>query len=193
MNVSLLESLWITFIEIITALFLSTVIGTFLGWACTKNYRATKIGKVVFRFFVYSIATLPTVFFAIISIYNKIPVLAIAIFLCGLAFIMLYAIIGFEQARQNQNQWYLAIPNISLGMRIGLLLSWPALSIESVLTRKGMGFFLWDTYQSANTKSLNLAVFSVITLAFVLDQFVDLSSLFLSKSLDARHKNRRIY
>jgi ABC-type nitrate/sulfonate/bicarbonate transport system permease component len=191
MNVSLLESLWITFIEIITPLFLSTAIGTFLGWICTKNYQTTKIFKVVFRLFVYSVATLPTIFFEIISIYNRIPVFAIAIFLCCLAFITLYAIIGFEQARQDQNHWYLAIPNISLGMRIGLLLSWPALSIEILLTRKGIGFFLWDTYNSGNTGSFNLAIFSIITLAFVLDQFVDLSSLFLSKSLNSNHEIRR--
>jgi ABC-type nitrate/sulfonate/bicarbonate transport system permease component len=191
MNMSLLESLWITFIEIILPLFLSTTIGTFLGWTCTKNYRTTKIFKVVFRLFVYSVATLPTIFFAIISIYHKIPVFAISIFLCCLAFITLYAIIGFEQARQNQNQWYLAIPNISLGMRIGLLLSWPALSIEILLTRKGMGVFLWDTYNSGNIGSFNLAIFSIITLAFVLDQLVDLSSLFLSKSLNSKHKIRR--
>lgn len=191
MNVSLLESLWITFIEIITPLFLSAAIGVFLGWICTKNYRITKIFKVVFRLLVYSIATLPTIFFAIISIYNKIPVFAIAIFLCCLVFITLYAIIGFEQARQNQNQWYLAIPNISLGMRIGLLLSWPALSIETLLTRKGMGIFLWETYNSGNIGSFNLAVFSIITLSFVLDQFVDLSSLFLSKSFKSKHKIRR--
>jgi ABC-type nitrate/sulfonate/bicarbonate transport system permease component len=191
MNVSLLESLWITFIEIITPLFLSTAIGTFLGWICTKNYRTTKIFKVVFRLFVYSVATFPTIFFALISIYNRIPVFAVAIFLCCLAFITLYATIGFEQARQNQNQWYLAIPNIGLGIRIGLLLSWPALSIEILLTRKGMGFFLWDTYHSGNIGSFNLAIFSIITLAFVLDQFVDLSSLFLSKSLDSKHKISR--
>jgi ABC-type nitrate/sulfonate/bicarbonate transport system permease component len=191
MSISLLESIWITFIEIITSLFLSTTIGTFLGWICTKNYRTTKLFKVVFRLFVYSVATLPTIFFAVISIYNKIPIFAIAIFLCCLAFITLYAIIGFEQARQNQNQWYLAIPNISLGMRIGLLLSWPALSMETLLTRKGMGLFLWDTYNSGNIGGFNLAIFSIITLAFVLDQFVDLSSLFLIKSLSSKHKIRR--
>jgi ABC-type nitrate/sulfonate/bicarbonate transport system permease component len=49
MNVSLLESLWITLIEVITALFLSTAISTFLGWAFTRSYQNTKILKLTGR------------------------------------------------------------------------------------------------------------------------------------------------
>jgi ABC-type nitrate/sulfonate/bicarbonate transport system permease component len=184
MNVSLLESLWITLIEVMLALFLSTAISTFLGWTCTRSYKTTKIFKLVFQLLVYSVAVFPTIFFVFIPRY-KIPTLAIAVFLCGLAFIALYAIIGFEQARQNQNQWYLAIPNISLGMRMSLLLSWPALQIEALISNKGIGFFLWDAYNSGNTGGITLAVFGAVTLAFVLDQFIDLSSLFLSKALNS--------
>jgi ABC-type nitrate/sulfonate/bicarbonate transport system permease component len=183
MNVSLLESLWITLIEVITALFFSTAISTFLGWACTRNHQITKIFKIAFRLLIYSVAILPTIFFIVIPIY-KIPILSITVLLCSLAFITFYAIIGFEQARQNQNQWYLAIPNISLGMRIGLLFSWSALQIDVLISNKGIGSFIWDAYNSGGTGGINSAVFSVITLAFVLDQFIDLSSLFLSKALN---------
>jgi nitrate/nitrite transport system permease protein len=191
MNVSLLESLWITLIEIITALFLSTVIGTLLGWACTKNYRTTKTCKLFFRLLVYPIAILPTIFFILTPVFlYKMPIFAIAVFLCSFVFITLYAIIGFEQARQNQQQWYLAIPNISLGMRMSLLLPWPVLKNEILLPgRKGMGFFLWNAYNSGNIGGFASALFSIVILAFVLDQFVDLSSLFLSKSLDLNHNS----
>jgi ABC-type nitrate/sulfonate/bicarbonate transport system permease component len=184
MNVSLLESLWITLIEVIIALFLSTAISTFLGWTCTRSYRTTKIFKFVFQLLVYSVAVFPTIILMLIPKY-KMPTLAITVFVCGLAFITLYAIIGFEQARQNQNQWYLAIPNISLGMRMSLLLSWTALQIEALISNKGIGFFLWDAYNSGNTGGFTLAVFGAVTLAFLLDQFIDLSSLFLSKALNS--------
>jgi ABC-type proline/glycine betaine transport system permease subunit len=142
-----------------------------------------QILKLIFRLLVYCVAVFPTVFFVFIPRY-KMPTLAIAVFLCGLAFVTLYAIIGFEQARQNQNQWYLAIPNISLGIRMSLLLSWPALQIEALISNKGIGFFLWDAYNSGNAGGITLAVFGTVTLAFVLDQFIDLSSLFLSKALN---------
>jgi ABC-type nitrate/sulfonate/bicarbonate transport system permease component len=184
MNGSLLESLWITLVEVFIALFLSTAISTFLGWICKRSHQTTKIFKFVFQFLVYFVAVCPTIFLILIPKY-KMPTLAITVFLCGLVFITLYAILGFEQARQNQNQWYLAIPNISMGMRTSLLLSWTALQIEALISNKGIGFFLWDAYNSGNTGGFTLAVFGAVTLAFLLDQFIDLSSLFLSKALNS--------
>jgi ABC-type nitrate/sulfonate/bicarbonate transport system permease component len=184
MNGSLLESLWITLVEVFIALFLSTAISTFLGWICKRSHQTTKIFKFVFQFLVYFVAVFPTIFLILIPKY-KMPTLAITVFLCGLVFITLYAILGFEQARQNQNQWYLAIPNISMGMRTSLLLSWTALQIEALISNKGIGFFLWDAYNSGNTGGFTLAVFGAVTLAFLLDQFIDLSSLFLSKALNS--------
>jgi ABC-type nitrate/sulfonate/bicarbonate transport system permease component len=184
MDASLLESLWITLIEVIIALLLSTALGVFLGWACTKSCQTTKIFKLVFRFLIYSVAVFPAIFLVLIPSY-KVPILAITIFLAGLVFITLYSIVGFEQARQNRNQWSLAIPNISLGMRMSLLLSWPALQIEALISNKGIGFFLWDAYNSGNTGGITLAVFGAVALAFGLDQFIDLSSLFLSRVLSS--------
>jgi ABC-type nitrate/sulfonate/bicarbonate transport system permease component len=197
MSVSLLESLWITFIKIIPALFLSTAIGIFLGWVLTKKYRTIKTFKILFQLLIYLIALLPTIYFALTSEFAKykISVFPVSIFLCGFVFTTFYAIIGFEQARQNQNQWYLAIPNISLGMRIGLILSWPALKIDILLPGGGndISFFLWQVFNYGDKGGFALALFSIIILAFILDQFIDLSSIFLIKYLGFNHNSHRNY
>jgi ABC-type microcin C transport system permease subunit YejE len=97
MNVSLLESLRITFIEIIIPLFLSAVIGIFLGWICTKNYRITKIFKVVFRLLVYSIATLPTIFLQLYPYIIKYRFLRLLYF-----YVVLYSLLSTQLSVLNK-------------------------------------------------------------------------------------------
>lgn len=130
--------------------------------------------------------------FILIGFQYKIPILATIVFLCSLAFISFCAIIGFEQARQNQNQWYLVIPKTSLGMRIALLLSWPVLSIEAMTANRGIGFFIWDTFNSGDSSGIPSLVIGVFILAFGLDQFVDLSSLFLCKALKSNNNSQSV-
>jgi nitrate/nitrite transport system permease protein len=184
MDKSLLGSLWVTLIQTTIALCLSTAIGLLVGWAYTKTHQSTEISKKVFRFLSCFAVIVPTIL--LLSINFKIPALATAVFLCSFCFITLYATIGIQSAKQNQNQWYLAFPSISLGMRIGLLLSWPTLQVDSMNSQTGVGFFLWDSYNSGNSESIVFGLLGVMTLAFLLDQLIDISGILLSRTLNPR-------
>jgi ABC-type nitrate/sulfonate/bicarbonate transport system permease component len=182
MDKSLLSSLWVTLVQITIALCLSTAIGLLVGWVCAKTNQSAEIYKKVFRFLSYSTVIVPTIL--LLSINFKIPAFTTAVFLCSFCFVALYATIGIQNAKQNQNQWYLAIPSISLGMRMGLLLSWSMLQIDSLNSQAGVSFFLWDAYNSGDSESIVFGLLGVVTLAFLLDQLIDISGILLSKTLN---------
>ncbi|NJL82066.1 MAG: nitrate ABC transporter permease [Chloroflexaceae bacterium] len=66
-----------------------------------------------------------------------------------------------------------AVPYIFTGLRIGIGLSWLAIvAAEMLVGGVGIGFFIWDAYNSSATSEIILALIYVGIVGFVLDRLV---------------------
>ncbi|AIE75819.1 MULTISPECIES: nitrate ABC transporter permease [unclassified Synechocystis] len=66
-----------------------------------------------------------------------------------------------------------SVPYIFTGLRIGIGLSWLAIvAAEMLVGGVGIGFFIWDAYNSSNTSEIILALFYVGIVGLLLDRFV---------------------
>jgi nitrate/nitrite transport system permease protein len=66
-----------------------------------------------------------------------------------------------------------AAPFIFSGLRIGVGLSWLAIvAAEMLIGGVGIGFFIWDAWNSSRISDIILALFYVGIIGFVLDRIV---------------------
>lgn len=66
-----------------------------------------------------------------------------------------------------------SVPYIFTGLRIGIGLSWLAIvAAEMLVGGVGIGFFIWDAYNSSNTSEIILALLYVGIVGLLLDRFV---------------------
>jgi len=66
-----------------------------------------------------------------------------------------------------------AAPYIFTGMRIGIGLSWLAIvAAEMLIGGVGIGFFIWDSWNSSRISEIILALFYVGIIGFCLDRFI---------------------
>lgn len=73
-----------------------------------------------------------------------------------------------------------AVPYIFTGLRIGIGLSWLAIvAAEMLVGGVGIGFFIWDSYNSSQMSRIILALLYVGIVGLVLDRLVDLISRFV--------------
>ncbi|WP_315832760.1 nitrate ABC transporter permease [Bradyrhizobium prioriisuperbiae] len=68
-----------------------------------------------------------------------------------------------------------AAPYIFTGLRIGIGLSWLAIvAAEMLIGGVGIGFFIWDAWNSSHISEIILALFYVGVIGFVLDRIIAL-------------------
>jgi nitrate/nitrite transport system permease protein len=66
-----------------------------------------------------------------------------------------------------------AAPYIFTGLRIGIGLSWLAIVAAEMLTGGvGIGFFIWDAWNSSRLSDIVVALAYIGTVGFVLDRLV---------------------
>jgi nitrate/nitrite transport system permease protein len=66
-----------------------------------------------------------------------------------------------------------AAPYIFTGLRIGIGLSWLAIvAAEMLIGGVGIGFFIWDAWNSSHISEIILALFYVGIIGFVLDRLI---------------------
>jgi nitrate/nitrite transport system permease protein len=66
-----------------------------------------------------------------------------------------------------------AAPYIFTGLRIGIGLSWLAIvAAEMLIGGVGIGFFIWDAWNSSHISEIILALFYVGVIGFVLDRMI---------------------
>ncbi len=66
-----------------------------------------------------------------------------------------------------------AAPYIFTGLRIGIGLSWLAIiAAEMLIGGVGIGFFIWDAWNSSHMSEIILALFYVGIVGFVLDRLI---------------------
>ena len=80
-----------------------------------------------------------------------------------------------------------AAPYIFTGLRIGIGLSWLAIVAAEMLTGGvGIGFFIWDAWNSSRLSDIVVALVYIGVIGFVLDRLVAL----IATRRHARHRSQ---
>jgi nitrate/nitrite transport system permease protein len=75
-----------------------------------------------------------------------------------------------------------AAPYIFTGLRIGIGLSWLAIvAAEMLIGGVGIGFFIWDAWNSSHISEIILALFYVGIIGFVLDRIIALLATIVTR------------
>jgi nitrate/nitrite transport system permease protein len=79
-----------------------------------------------------------------------------------------------------------AAPYIFTGLRIGIGLSWLAIvAAEMLIGGVGIGFFIWDAWNSSHISEIILALFYVGIIGFVLDRMIAIAGHFATRGAPA--------
>jgi nitrate/nitrite transport system permease protein len=79
-----------------------------------------------------------------------------------------------------------AAPYIFTGLRIGIGLSWLAIvAAEMLIGGVGIGFFIWDAWNSSHISDIIVALVYVGLVGFVLDRLVTLAGHFITRGTQA--------
>jgi nitrate/nitrite transport system permease protein len=79
-----------------------------------------------------------------------------------------------------------AAPYIFTGLRIGIGLSWLAIvAAEMLIGGVGIGFFIWDAWNSSHISDIIVALVYVGLVGFVLDRMVTLAGHFITRGTQA--------
>ena len=82
-----------------------------------------------------------------------------------------------------------AAPYIFTGLRIGIGLSWLAIvAAEMLIGGVGIGFFIWDAWNSSHISEIILALFYVGIIGFVLDRLIAALGKFVTRGTAAELK-----
>ncbi|CAN5258866.1 nitrate ABC transporter permease [soil metagenome] len=79
-----------------------------------------------------------------------------------------------------------AAPYIFTGLRIGIGLSWLAIvAAEMLIGGVGIGFFIWDAWNSSHISEIILALFYVGIIGFVLDRLIAILGNFATRGMQS--------
>jgi nitrate/nitrite transport system permease protein len=79
-----------------------------------------------------------------------------------------------------------AAPYIFTGLRIGIGLSWLAIvAAEMLIGGVGIGFFIWDAWNSSHISEIILALFYVGIIGFLLDRMIAMLGKFVTRGTSA--------
>ena len=79
-----------------------------------------------------------------------------------------------------------AAPYIFTGLRIGIGLSWLAIvAAEMLIGGVGIGFFIWDAWNSSHISDIIVALVYVGLVGFVLDRMVTLAGHVVTRGTSA--------
>ena len=79
-----------------------------------------------------------------------------------------------------------AAPYIFTGLRIGIGLSWLAIvAAEMLIGGVGIGFFIWDAWNSSHISEIILALFYVGIIGFLLDRMIAIAGKFVTRGTAA--------
>jgi nitrate/nitrite transport system permease protein len=79
-----------------------------------------------------------------------------------------------------------AAPYIFTGLRIGIGLSWLAIvAAEMLIGGVGIGFFIWDAWNSSHISEIIIALFYVGIIGFILDRLIATLAAFVTRGTSA--------
>jgi ABC-type nitrate/sulfonate/bicarbonate transport system permease component len=119
------------------------------------------------------------------------------VFFPMLWWVSLYSAMGVQRS-QEKKQWWLAIPDITQGIRVGLIFAWTAVIFADMLTGQGgqsggIGFYIWDVYNSGQQKAIQMilgAIIAITFVVFIIDQVIDVIGMALMQAFKPRQSSQ---
>jgi ABC-type nitrate/sulfonate/bicarbonate transport system permease component len=172
-SASITVALWQSLVTLALGYIPAAILGLLLGLLIGSTPLLCQIGKRVLQFPV-AVPAVYVVLFLMITQGNY-PTVIFSILFSSVWLIAIHTGLGLQKAFQHQLQFALAIPEIFLGLRLGLTAAWTALlTAEIVLAGvNGLGFYLWNAYQSNFTKEVVNGILVIFLVTFISDQLLD--------------------
>jgi ABC-type nitrate/sulfonate/bicarbonate transport system permease component len=116
------------------------------------------------------------------------------VFFPMLWWVSLYSAMGVQRS-QGKKQWWLAIPDITQGIRVGLIFAWTGILFADMLTGQGggIGFYIWDVYNSGHEKATQMilgAIIAITFVVFIIDQVIDVMGIVLMQAFKPRRSSQ---
>ena len=121
---------------------------------------------------------------------NQITLVSI-IFFSAIWQIAIHTATGVIKSRREEKGSIVAIEHIFTGLRMGMILAWfTAIAGELLLGSKGIGFFVWDAYQTNETEKVFQGVFYIAIIGFLLDSLLELAGYLVSRPFANNQKDQ---
>ncbi len=128
-----------------------------------------------------SIALLPI---ALVGFKNNQHAILFLIFFSAIWEMIVNTGTGVQEFRRNDNNFRSAIHHTFTGLRMGMRLAWFTLIAAEFLTgSQGLGFFIWDAYNSNMMNEMMKALLYVGTIGFLVDGVLDLAEYLISRQV----------
>jgi ABC-type nitrate/sulfonate/bicarbonate transport system permease component len=172
-----------TLITILVGAIPAIIIGLPLGLLLGQVKPVYEVAKRILQIpaSVPTVTLLPLLLIILQSNEGNIIVLVIAFFSI-FWWVSLFSAMGVRRS-QEKKQWWSAIPDITQGIRLGLLVAWSSVIFAEMLGgRGGIGFYIWDAYNAGSEQGMQTilgAIIAITMIAFILDQLIDVIGIAL--------------
>ncbi|MBD2184013.1 ABC transporter permease subunit [Planktothrix sp. FACHB-1355] len=134
-----------------------------------------------------AIALLPI---ALIQFKDNLSSVLFLIFFSAIWQIAINTATGVRKSRREENGMKVAIEHIFTGLRIGIGLAWfTVIAAEILVGGRGIGFFIWDAYNSNETEQVLKGVLYIAIIGFLLDGVLDLAGYLVMRPFASDEKN----
>ncbi|MFB2918786.1 ABC transporter permease subunit [Aerosakkonema funiforme] len=167
----------------------AAVLGVGIGIVIGKNNIIYEILKRVLQFpaSIPAIALLPI---ALIQFKNNLSSVLFLVFFSAIWQIAINTATGVRKSRREENGMKVAIEHIFTGLRIGIGLAWfTVIAGEILVGSRGIGFFIWDAYNSNETQQVLKGVLYIGIIGFLLDGVLDLAGYLVMRPFGSDEKN----
>ena len=167
----ILPSLQMLFLGYIPA----AIVGIAIGYIIAINSIAYEIWKRCLQIpaSIPAIALLPIALIQFQT--NYITILSLTFF-SAIWQIAIQTATGINKSRREETGFKGAIEYIFTGLRIGIGLAWfTVITAEILVGGRGIGFFIWDAYNSNQTQKVIQGIFYIAIIGFLLDGVLDLA------------------
>lgn len=170
--------------------FFAAVVGIALGILVGTNKMMSKALDPVFQL-LRTVPPLAWVPIALAALQKNEPAALFVIFITAIWPILINTAVGVQQIPQdynnvakvlqlNKKKYFFkilipsALPYIFTGLRIAIGLAWLAIIAAEIVMSgvAGIGFFIWDAYQTNNISEVILALFYIGIVGLLLDKFM---------------------
>lgn len=167
----------------------AAIFGIGMGMAIGKNNMMYEILKRVLQIpaSIPAIALLPI---ALIQFKDNQSVVLFLIFFSAIWQIAINAATGVRKSRREETGLTVAIEHIFTGLRMGMGLAWfTVIAAEFLVGGKGIGFFLWDAYNTNEIQQLIKGIIYIAIIGFLLDGVLDLAGYLVLRQFGSEEKN----
>ncbi|MFB2938308.1 nitrate ABC transporter permease [Aerosakkonemataceae cyanobacterium BLCC-F154] len=170
--------------------FFAAVVGIALGILVGTNKMMSKALDPIFQL-LRTVPPLAWVPIALAALQKNEPAALFVIFITAIWPILINTAVGVQQIPQdynnvakvlqlNKKKYFFkilipsALPYIFTGLRIAIGLAWLAIIAAEIVMSgvAGIGFFIWDAYQTNNISEVILALFYIGIVGLLLDKFM---------------------